>query len=1567
MTMLSPAPLHMLKQRLAALPVEELARLAGGGDPAAGLPEVDPVSPPLSAAQERLWFMDRLAPDSASYNLPFALGIRGPLDPAALEVAIGDVIARHEPLRTIFPRDSGFPHDSGRGACQRILPPAAFRLPVEDLTAAGTEAEACIRAAIAAEAATPFDLANGPVMRARLLRRGPDDHVLVYGFHHIAFDGWSIGIFNRDLATALDARSRGTAPAFTPVARYAAVAAAQALPDDRLDAETGWWRDRLSDLPPLSPRGDRPRPAEQSFAGAATGFRIPAALAAAADRFGRACGASLNMVLLAAVTAALGRIEGLDRFVIGASVAGRTRPEAEDLIGFFVNNLMIRADLAAAGDFAGQVAAMRDEVLQALDHQAVPFQKLVEALAPERDLDRNPLYQVAFTFQNAPLDRADDGPLRLTPLPVPAAATHMDLEILAWPEADGIWCHVIYSTDLFRETTVQRIGAAVTRLLEAGLADPAAPLARLPLADPAEAGAAATLDGGPALAGETTEDDLFARLDAALAARGDAPALTGADGTVSAAMLREDAARWEAALGRAGITAGEVVALMRDPGRDYLGALLGCLRAGVVAAPLDPRRPPLSVRDIAAETGIRAVVAPAAIAAELPGLIHLDPADLPPVRGGTPAAPHPDAPAVLIHTSGSTGRPKAVALARGALLNRLIWAITELPATPGDLACLKTSPAFVDSLAEVLHPLLGGFPALVPAPDEARDPAALCALIRRHGVTRLVITPSVLAAMIDADDVAGHGGAGHGAPPWPLRVLHVSGEPLDRPLLRRLHPKLADGTIILNLYGSSEVTADATVARIDPASDETDIPIGLPLPGCIARILDPEGQPVPPGMVGELHLSGRVLALGYHGDAARTAGVFRSGPGGMELATGDLVSRRPDGQLVHRGRRDLQIKIRGVRIEPGEIEARLADHPRVRDALVAAVEVRREADAGPAIPDLATPATPDRRLVAYVVPADKGGDPDTTGRAVDRWRQVYDDLYGAVRDAGTAVLDDYRIWESSYDGRPIPAADMEEWVAATVARIRALNPARVLEIGVGQGFLAARLAPDVPCYVGTDVSRPALDLLRGLAGSRPDLTHLRLIEAEAADPLPADAVPPGGFDVVVLNSVVQYLPSIAHLDRVLAALAPVLAPDARILLGDLRNLAGLPAFHADVLRHRAEDRLDGPALRDRVTARIAAEPELVLHPRAVPVLAGRHWPASAVATLPRRGRADNELTAHRYDAVIHLNAAATVAPEGGAIAWAGLDALETALVRGTGADRLIVTGIPHRRLAAGRIAHDLVDPTRDPASLPADAARWRQAVAAALGALPDADGGTDPETLHDLAARHGWRLDLQLDHGEGADGTRFTAMFRRAAGDGRRDDDLPPVAHAAIRPEASPALDGLASHPERLADAADLKLALRDHLARTLPPAMVPDVVVLLDAWPRTATGKIDRRRLPPPTARAHAATGRLVEAGSTTEKRLAAIWRAVLGLDEVGIDDNFFGLGGNSLLLAEVQARIARETGRDLPLVTLFRHPNIRALAAGLDRSEAGADAATGEAMARARARRAVRLRPTLRRGAPR
>lgn len=1549
MTLLSPVSLDTLKQRLAALSVDDLARLSGGGGPAAALPEVDPVSPPLSAAQERLWFMDRLAPDSASYNLPFALGIRGPLDTGALESAIGDVIARHEPLRTIFP------HDPGRGACQRILPPAAVQLPVEDLTDAAPEvAEARIRAAIAAEAATPFDLARGPVMRARLLRRGPDDHILVYGFHHIAFDGWSIGIFNRDLATALDARSRGTAPAFAPVARYAAVAAAQALPAGRLDDDIRWWRDRLADLPPLSPRGDRPRPAEQSFAGAATGFRIPAALTAAADRFGRACGASLNMVLLAAVTAALGRIEGLERFVIGASVAGRTRPEAEELIGFFVNNLLIRTDLAGAGSFAGQVEAMRDEVLQALDHQAVPFQNLVEALAPERDLDRNPLYQVAFTFQNAPLDRAEDGPLRLTPLPVPAAATHMDLEILAWPEADGIWCHVIYSTDLFRETTVQRIGAAVVRLLEAGLADPAAPLAGLALADPAEAAAAATIDGGPALAGDAADDDLFARIDAALAARGDAPALTGAGGEVSAARLRADAARWAAALDRAGIAAGEVVALMLDPGRAYLAALLGCLRAGVVAAPLDPRRPPLSVRDIAADTGIRALVAPPAVAAALPGLVHLDPADLPPVQDGAPVAIHPDAPAVLIHTSGSTGRPKAVALARGALLNRLVWAVTAWPARPGDLACLKTSPAFVDGLAEVLHPLLGGFPALVPAPDEARDPAALLALIRRHGVTRLVVTPSVLAAMIDAD-----GAARDGAAPWPLRLLHVSGEPLDRPLLRRLRPKLADNTVILNLYGSSEVTADATVARIDPAADDTDIPIGLPLPGCIARILDPEGRPVPPGMVGELHLSGRVLALGYHGDAARRAVLFRNGPHGVELATGDLVSRRPDGQLVHRGRRDLQIKIRGVRIEPGEIEARLADHPRVREALVAAVEVRREAEADS--------AAPDRRLVAYVVPADKGGDADTAGRAVDRWRQVYDDLYGAVRDAGTAVLDDYRIWESSYDGRPIPAAEMAEWVAATVARIRALNPSRVLEIGVGQGFLAARLAPDVPCYVGTDVSRPALELLRGLAGSRPGLGHLQLIEAEAADPLPAGAVPPGGFDVVVLNSVVQYLPSITHLDRVLAALVPVLAPDARILLGDLRNLGSLPAFHAEVLHRRAEDRLDGPALRDRVAARIAAEPELVLHPRAVPVLAGRHWPGSAVATLPRRGRACNELTAHRYDAIIHLNAAATAAPVAEAASWAGLDALESALATETGAGGLTVTGIPHRRLAAGRIARDLVDPARDPAGLPADAADWRQAVAAACDALPDTEAGTDPETLHDLAARHGWQLDLHLDHGEGADGTRFTAMFRRAVGNGRPDGDLQPVAHAAIRPEASPALDDLASHPERLADAADLKLALRDHLARTLPPAMVPDVVVLLDAWPRTATGKIDRRRLPPPTARAHAATGRLVEAGSTTEKRLAAIWRAVLGLDEVGIDDNFFGLGGNSLLLAEVQARIARETGQDLPLVVLFRYPDIRSLAAHLDRSGPPADTATDDAMARARARRAVRLRPTPHRGATR
>ena len=1543
-----------LKDRLAELSIDELAALARPGAEglaAEELPEVDPVSPPLSWAQERLWFMDRLAPGSASYNLPFGLLIDGPLDAGVLEKAFSDVVARHEPLRTVFSPDP----DSGTGRpIQRILPSMPIVLPSEDLSElAPEERDLAVEAALENEAGAPFDLAAGPLVRGRILRLAEDRHALIYGFHHIAFDGWSIGVFNRELMACYSARLEGGQVVLQPPARYAALAEQQrrSVSGDRLDAEVAWWRDRLADIPPLSPRGDFPRPAEQSFAGAATDFRLSAASFAEVEAFGRRIGATPYMVMLAVTQAVLGRFEACASFVIGSSVAGRDHPAAEGLIGFFVNNLMVRAEIGDDPSFRALVERARDEMLSALDHQSTPFQSLVEELAPERDLSRNPLYQVAFTYQNAPVESATIAGLTLTGLPVPARATHMDLEILAWPDDEGLYCYVIYSTDLFRRRTVDAIGDAVVRLTEAALANPELPISALPLHGDDDV----VLDGGVSLVGSGcgAEDDLWLVLDRALGSAGEAAALLDQDGSclASAAELRQDAADWDLAFRQAELAAGDVVLLLLAPGRPYAAALLACLRAGLLPAPLDPARPDASLRDIARITGARALVAeaPRLDALDLTGVARFQP-DAPKPGAGDPAQEpeprDPDRPAALIHTSGSTGRPKAVILPRGALLNRILWGCQAAPAKDGERACLKTSPAFVDVLAELLHPLLAGIPILVPLPDQARDPAALASLIRQHRISRLVLTPSLLDALLDADPKPDE--------TLPLRVLHLSGEPLERRLLDRLAPRLDKDACVYNLYGSSEVTADATATRLDLTETGTDIPIGRPLPGCRAQLLDPRGRPVPPGAVGELHLEGRLLALGYHGEPELTQQAFRSAPDGTRrFATGDLASLRPDGQLVHRGRRDLQIKLRGIRIEPAEIEARLADHPKVRDALVTAVEVPRDPQRPDAVPDAVPDAAPDRRLVAYVIPdrqqapgTEAAGEPEASARAVERWRAVYDDLYGAIARDGR-VLDDYRVWESSLTGQPIPPDEMDEWVARSVELARSLAPRRILEVGCGQGFLIARLAPQAEAYLGTDVSDAALDCVRALAKHHPGLAQLDLLQAEAADPLPDDLVPEGGFDLLILNSIVQYLPDIHHLGRVLDALAPALAPDARLLLGDLRSLPANPLLQAEILRRRAPDSLDRHALRDRLDARLRAEPELLLDPRALLRLARDRFPGAQVQIAPRRGQADNELTAFRFDAVIRRQPE-PLAPPADYRPWAGTAELERALAEQPA--QLARRAIPHRRTRRPRIALELL---RDDDADFADATAWRRAVEAAN---PDDDSDTDPEKLHDLATAMGYRLDLALDLGPGGDGTGFLALFRHK-------DSLPePAALPDFpAPELTGSIDDLANHPERLANDGDLKLALRDHLAQTLPPTSVPDVIVLIDKWPKNQSGKIDRNKLPSPLRRVHAADGRLVEASSIIERRIATIWRTCLGIDEVGMDDNFFSIGGNSMLLAEVHGRLRREFTLDLPLTDLFRHPTVRALARRIEAESKDADGAQSDqppqdaqrAVERARSRR--------------
>nr|WP_298104156.1 condensation domain-containing protein [uncultured Shinella sp.] len=937
---------------LSTLSVEALAALVRKGpatetsNEAEDFPRADPLHPELSWAQERLWFLDRLAPSNPFYNLPFCLEIGGPLDAGALEQAFNAIVARHEPLRSIFPHDGA--------ARQRVLDRLEIAVPLIDLRHLGPEArEANVAESIRREVSQPFDLATGPLLRAQILRVEDEKHVLVYGFHHIVFDGWSAGIFNRELIAHYLATTGADMPATAiPVARYADFARWQSetLSGARLEDEIAFWRTRIEGVPALQLPLDRSRPPVQSFRGKTVLFHLDKATRAAVEELARKHAATPFMVMLAAFQVAMGRYAGMERFLMASSVAGRTHPATQDMIGFFINNLILRSDLSGAPSFQTMIEQTRTEVLEAIAHQDYPFQQLVERIGGARDLSRNPIYQVSFTYQAPPLEDGQAGALDLRAVPISQDATHMDLEILSWPDPDGGICVcTLYADDLFTPETIERLLGAFRHVLEAGLRDPRTPIDRLPLASPEAILAWAHVPGAAA----APRRDLWSEIARQAEMQADEPVLLWEDGREMCWRdLMRESERFAGHI-LALSPPGTPVAVRLHPDLGYIAAILSALRLSRPWIPIDPRRPAEAVADMLSDAAPGCLITTHALWEEPlwdgPTLRIED------MEGDDAVTPLPayrvpkDEDCVFIQfTSGSSGRPKAVEVGYGGFMNRLPWALTTGPMSPDDRGCLKTSPAFVDAAGELLDTLAAGLSLVVPHPDTARSPHDLIALIRRMGVTRLMLTPSLADAILKTPDIA------H----LPLRTLILGGENIRVDVARRILAALPADAHLVNYYGSTEVTSDAASHRILPADldgDHAFVPVGRPLPGTEIWLLDDKGNPVMPGIAGQVHVAGANLALGYRNRPDLTTEAYRiwQAPDGRTLrlfATGDIATRRADGLLVCLGRRDTQIKIRGIRIEAGEVETRLREYAGVADA---ALVLHADGDAAP-------------RLVAHV-------------------------------------------------------------------------------------------------------------------------------------------------------------------------------------------------------------------------------------------------------------------------------------------------------------------------------------------------------------------------------------------------------------------------------------------------------------------------------------------------------------------------------------------------------------------------------------------------------------------------
>ena len=1009
---------------------DEAPALGSATEPTAGVPPFERAEEredgvwPASFAQERLWFLSRLDPTSAAYHMPRAMRITGALLPAALAAALEDVVRRHATLRTVF-------DETLDGVIQRIRPAGALGadgghravpLPVIDLRALPDGRRHGEAIGLARRvAAVPFDLTRDLLLRAALIRLETDRHVAAFSMHHIASDGWSVGVLVRELAAFYRARLDG--PEGAAAARLADPAGLPALPiryvdfavwqrswlrGPELERRLAWWKELLDGAPAaLELPLDRTRPPVQTFRGGelhtVLGGRVGLDVEGI-ERLARRLDATPYMVLLASLAALLGRSSRQDDVVLGSPTAGRSHQEIEGLIGFFVNTLALRVDLSGDPTFAELVGRVKEMALGAFAHQDLPFERLVEEVAPTRNLSSTPLFQVLFAFQNTPRERLEIPGATIEPERLPVTAAKFDLTFDLDQRNGRIAARLEYNRDLFDATTVLRLARGLGTLLAAAVAAPDEHLSRLELLGPAErhllfaewSDGGAPIPGGSESSAGAPEAGCLHRLIREQVGR-----------TPEAEALVAGAERWTYAdlAARSGTIAGRLraagvgpetrVGVFAERSPALVAALLGVLEAGGTYVPLDPGYPPERIAFMLEDSAAAVVLADADLAARLPAdglprppaVLTLD--EL--LDPEAPAAPTEEAAedrptrvdprqlAYLIYTSGSTGRPKGVAISHASAVAMVRWAGAWFPAEALAGVLAATSVCFDLSVYELFVPLAHGGKLIL-----ARDALELAALAE-GGEIRLVNTvPSVMRELLAAS-----------ALPRSVCVVNLAGEPLKRALADAVFDGAPAGTALFNLYGPSEDTTYSTAARVPQEGGEPTI--GRPIAGSRAYVVDPAGPPeslCPVGVPGELCLAGLGLARGYLGRPARTAQSFvpdpfagssdrRTGDGGRLYRTGDLVRWRRDGELEFLGRLDHQVKVRGFRIELGEIEATLTAHPEIAEAVVTVYESPHKTGEG-------------RDLVGYLVPAE-GAAQGASGEGDDEGEDGTASLTAAAR------------------------------------------------------------------------------------------------------------------------------------------------------------------------------------------------------------------------------------------------------------------------------------------------------------------------------------------------------------------------------------------------------------------------------------------------------------------------------------------------------------------------------------------------------------------------------------------
>jgi len=1455
----------------------------------------------LSFAQQRLWFIDHLKNGTPEYNSPVMMSVEGHLDLDAIELAISRIIARHESLRTRFVEQAS-------GPVQEIMDSFEFKLKRLDLSSQDSGAQAQeARRLILEDSAMPFDLSRDLMIRAtylKLAERGEQQKgILMFNMHHIATDGWSMGVLVREFESQYKAALAGNGDPLPPLEiQYGdyAISQRQLLEGETLERQLGFWRRQLENVPAVhSLQLQR----ERNELGVKKGLEHTSTLSATLTQ------SLLNMtnerqmtpfmLLHAAIALVLSRNSNRHDLVIGTPVANRMQKELEPLIGFFVNTLALRTntDFDTLQDY---LAHVRQVNMDAQANQDIPFEYLVEHCQVVRSEQHTPLFQIMFKMTNYELAEIDLPEISVEAIEQEEIFAKFDIEITAQILDGKTSLSWIYDEGLFDPEYIASLDAHLHRLLQGMTENEQSQLHQLPMLGSDELHHLLnTLNDTQCpfprerLLHETFQEHA--------ATNPEQPALIFADKSLSYRELNEAANQLAHYLRSQGVGPETLVGLCFERSFDMVISLLATLKAGGAYVPLDPDYPEERLSYMLRNSEVRYVLSHSNVSGKLSlseraKLIELD-------RQWELIGKQPkegiqrlenqesNTLAYVIYTSGSTGEPKGVMLEHQAVVNRIDWMQKRYQLNADDKVLQKTPYSFDVSVWEFFWTLGQGATLVIAKPGGHKDPVYLGNLIAQTNISVLHFVPSMLSAYIRTEK-ADFGQS--------VRLLLCSGEALDKNLVTSTQAK-ASHVSLHNLYGPTEAAIDVSAFDCALIDEYSTVPIGKPIQNIALYVLDPQLNICPMGVVGELYIAGVGLARGYLNQPELTKERFIESPlgdGTRWYRTGDLVRYLPDGNIDYLGRIDEQVKIRGLRIELGEIQNQLLRNDKIEEAVLSV----QDAIDG------------DKILAAYLKPTKallNAYDSVVNYEKAQEWQGVWDDTYSDLPHASNALQntlseDDKETnfigWDCSYRGHEIPLPEMHEWLDNTVSTIKALQPKSVLEIGVGTGLLLYRYAADCDRVCGLDISANVIANLRqGMAAK--GWSHVTLEHGNSLDLSVFDGLK---FDTIILNSVAQYFPGANYLAAVLEEMSRFLSDDGKILLGDLRNLDLKEAFATSVAVFNAQPDDTAEAVRHSATLNLYNEEELLISPSYFADLVQRDTAFTRFDVMVKQGLACNEMTRYRYDVVLYKgtkDASLQVSWH----PWQGSEALRELL---SNVDKYTIEGSHLVPAIHGfrneRIYNDVL----------------------AMKALQSGKE-TDLERIKSLISLECNSALFEIQHLAREMGYKLKATWSQHSPelldlifiDSDANADQLPAIHAYGKYSQSnqvstPQLKNISRH---------LVAEVNRELEKRLPAYMLPNAYLLMESFPLSKNGKVDKKALPKLVG---VSMNSYRAATNETEEKLQLIWKALLQQPKVGIDDNFFALGGHSLLGIRLINEIRRELNLEIGIATLFDHPTIAGLA---------------------------------------